>query len=242
MKKFLKKRRGSIAVILVFATMIAIVCLGMLRVAMSLYASGRSTEKQYSDIRTMRSICQVSCYQYVTDLMACYAQRNVDADMPGTTDAVIYNESIEVMQAELAYKDAAGNIVDPMLWRVQNAEVALGSLEIGHPEVQTKLLSLVSGRAHEFKLELEEDLKLDYENSATYLGASESRIALLPVKIQVTLKVKSETVVEHLQVEGLFLYVTKDIMTPEGSTPYTRANLRITDNGMGSGVHIYRAK
>lgn len=241
MKKFFKRRRGSIAVVLIFATMIAIVTLGMLRVSMAAFASGRSTEKQYADIQTMRAICQASCYEYITDLMACYATRNVDADMPGTTDAVIYNESIEAMQLELAPKDDAGNVIDSMLWRVQNAEVALGSLEIGHPEVQAKLLSLVSGRAHEFRLELEEDLKLDFENHNTYLGASEARIALLPVKIQVTLKVKSETVIEHLSVEGLYLYIVKDIVTPVGGEPYTRASMRITDNGMGSGVHIYRA-
>lgn len=241
MKKFFRRRRGSIAVVLVFATMIALVTLGMLRVSMAAFASGRSTEKQYADIQTMRAICQTTCYEYVTDLMACYASRNVDADMPGITDAVIYNESIEAIQLELAPRNEAGEVVDPMVWRVQDAEVALSSLEIGHPEVQAQLLSMVAGRAHSYRLELQEDLKLDFTHPDTYLGASEARIALLPVKITVTLKVKSETVVEHLSVEGLFLYIQKDTVTPVDGDPYTRASMRITDNGMGSGVHIYRA-
>lgn len=246
-KLFMKRRRGDIMVVLVFSVVMAIMMLGMLKVAAVLYASGHAQEGQYADIQTMRAICETGCYAYINDLEACHMTRNAEEDMQGTSDSVILHESLNALQK------AMGATGSTTIWKVQDAGVAVGAAGFSIPDpsnpsavsaagIQTKLLSLVSGRAHEFQLELEEDLTIDSSDMGlSYVGAVEQRVKLLPVLIKVTLRVKTETVVCHFRVEGLHIYTQRSTATkPDGST-YTRIDMAITDDGEGSGVHIYRA-
>lgn len=237
MKKLLKKRRrGDIMVVLAFSIVMAILMLGMLRVAMTYYAAGRAQERQYADIQTMRAINDTVCYSYITDLMACLGTKNVDAEMPGTSDSVIYHESLDAIQKALSLSD------QPTIWRVQDAGTAISAANFDSPDTQAALLSLVLGKAHSFTLRLENDFTFDVDDlGESYFGEDEARIKLKPVLIETVLKVKSETVTGHYSVEGLYLYVQKSTRTETSGNTFTQADIRITDDGEGSGVHIYRA-
>lgn len=241
MRKFLTKRKqGSIALALVFSVMIAILMLGTLRVSMALNASNHGTEKQYATIQTLRSVTEVSCYSYVHNLTSCVATRKLGEVMPGTPDAVIYMEALEKIQEELATLDETGAVADKQLWRVQSAEAAIGGVDFGNPDMLAQLLAPVVNRSHTFQLRLEEDLDLNFSSSNTYMGIDEARVELHPVKIQVTLKVRSEMLVQHFIVEGLYMYVTRSEAVNEDGSISKNATMRITDDGSGSGVHIYR--
>lgn len=239
-KKLFKGKRGSIALILIFGVMIAVVMLGMLRVSVTLNASNQATGKQYATIQTLRSVGEVSSYSYISDLMSCVATRDMATVMPGTPDAIIYMEGLEALQKELAVKNAAGDVVDKTIWRVQNAEVAISGSDLPSSEMMAMLLAPVSGRAHHYQLRLEEDLDLNFTSSSTFIGANEARVILRPVKIEVTVRAKSETVISHLVVEGLYMYATKSESVDASGAVSTRVTMRITDDGEGSGVHIYR--
>lgn len=251
-----KRRRGDIMVVLVFSVVMAILMLGMLRVAMTLYASGRMQEGQYADIQTMRAINEVACYAYVSDLEACHMTRNADHDYAGVSDSVVLHESLEALQKSMAnYGTGAGEQTDQfVIWKVRDAGVAVGAAGFNVPDalnptntvlatnLQTDLMSLVSGRAHEFTLELEEDLTIDATDMGdSYVGAVEARVKLRPVLIKTTLRIKTETVINHFSVEGLYIYTQRSQQTDASGNPYTRIDMVITDDGNGSGVHIYRA-
>lgn len=237
-----RSRRGSIAVVIVFGMAMAIVMLGMMRVGSAIYASGVRVTKQYADINSMKAICQVSAYRYVTDLMAVYATRNTDLDMPGTTNSVIYREGLKAMQDSLmATVETDTGPAPGMVWKIQDASVALSSAGELNPETQAHLLSMVVGKDHAFSLELEEDMILDYHDTTTYQGIDEARIAIRPIQLKGTLRLKSETVVVHLSLEGAYLYAQKDVGNNPDGTTYNRVSMRITDNGAGRGVYIYRA-
>lgn len=250
-KRERKSRRGSIAIVIVFGMAMAIVMLGMLRVSSAVYASGVNATKQYADINSMRAICQTSAYRYFTDLMSVSATRNRDLDMLGTTDMAVYVESLEVLQEslmgthEVTAPDATGTLVtttEPSLvWKVEDAVTSLGSMGELHADTQAQLLAMVTGKNHTFSIELEEDMVLDFADPTSFMGTNDARVAISPIKIKGTLKLKSETVVEHLVVEGAYLYAIKDIGTYDDGTTYNRVSMRITDDGSGSGVHIYRA-
>lgn len=239
-----KKRKGSIAVVIVFGMAIAILMLGMMRVGSTLYASGTRVTKQYADINSMRAICQIAAYRYTTDLMAVYAQRNTDLDMPGTTDSVVHYSGLKVMQDSLMALETnpvTGAEEPGMTWRVQDAGTALASCGELNADTQAQLLGMVVGKDHKFSLKLEEDMALDYSDPTTYIGVDESRVAIKPVKLLGTLRLKSETVEVHMVLEGVYLYAIKDIGTKADGTTYNRVSMRITDDGSGSGVYIYRA-
>lgn len=240
MKKILKKRRrGDITVVLVFSVVMAILMLGMLKVTATLYATNRMQERQYADIQTMRAINETACYTYVADLQACRMTRDTTADMPGTSDSVIIHESLEELQKAMA--DFA-NTNQTTVWKVQDASTAIGAAGFTGPDIQASLLSLVAGRAHAFTLELEEDYTLDAEDMGlSYVGATDLRVKLLPVKLKATLQVKSETVVNHFSVEGLYVYLQKSNRVVADGSTHAFMDMVITDDGLGSGVQIYRA-
>lgn len=252
MKKSKKARRGSIAIVIVFGMAMAIVMLGMLRVSSAVYASGVNTTKQYADINSMRAICQTGAYQYFTDLMSVTATRNRDLDMLGTTDMAVYVESLETLQDSLM-SVLPTEVIDPttglpttvtapsLVWKVGDAPTALAALSSVHADTQAQLLSMVTGKNHTFIIELEEDMVLDFADPTSFMGTNDARVAISPIKIKGTLKLKSETVVEHMLVEGAYLYAVKDIGTDDTGHTYNRISMRITDDGSGNGVHIYRA-
>lgn len=250
LKKLRSTKRGSIALALVFSVMIAVVMLGTMRVSMTLSSNNKGTEKQYPTIQTLRSITEVSCYSYVHDLMACIATQNMNQVMPGTPDTVVYMRALTAIQNELSLDAAgAGGNVDFMgveevpagtVWRVQNAEVAVSGAEIDNAEVLTVLLAPVAGREHKFQLRLKSNLDLNFHSPDAYLGIDEARIPLYPVYIEVQVKARSELVVSNLVVEGLYLYVTRSESADGSGDITTIATMSITDDGEGSGVHIYR--
>lgn len=140
--------------------------------------------------------------------------------------------------------DADGNQVTTpvytLAWNVQDATIALASMGELHADTQTHLMGMVLGKDHRFSIELEEDMLLDYSNPTTFISTTEARVALAPVKILGTLKLKTETVNEHMVVEGLYLYAIKDIGTRADGSTYNRVSMRITDDGSGNGVYVYR--
>lgn len=235
-KRLLKSRRGDIMVVLVFSVVMAILMLGMLKVAMTLYASGRANERQYADIQTMRAINETACYAYIQDLRSCHGIKNVDAEMPGSTESVIYHESLEAMQKALC------ETTTPQVWKVHDASMAISVAGFNNPTTQADLLELVMGKAHSFTLRLEEDLDFDFEDmSESTIDTDEARLKLKPVRIEASLNVKTETVVNRFSVEGLYLYVkTTEVPNDSGTGTHTQADIMITDDGAGSGVHIYR--
>ena len=227
-----KKRRGSIMVVFVFSVFVAILMLGMMRVGLTLYANGRAQESEYADIQTYRSIAEVACYQYVKDLMACVATRNVSADMPGTAESVIYDESIMAIQQELAYVPTPKPEHWPYLeWRIQDATLALGATELSGDPVMVSLLEpLISGGSHTFQLTLTSDLALDYDSADNYYGVTESYIALRPFEVQVKLKIKSEVILTTFEVYNLFLDVVRHEMPTGDGGSYLSASMRIIKN------------
>ena len=240
MFKFLKKRRrGNIMAVLVFSVVMAILMLGMLRVTMTWYASGRAQEPQYADIQTMRAVSETAVYAYITDLQACRMTRDVAGDMPGLSDSYVLYESLEELQKAMADYTHSNQTT---IWKVRDASVAIGAAGFNGPEVQTKLLSLMAGRNHQFILELEEDYMLDVEDMGeSYAGIEDLRVKLLPIRIKTTMRVKSETVINHFSVEGLYIYAQKNTRLGADGNMHTYIDMVITDDGEGSGVQIYRA-
>lgn len=230
--RFVRRRRGSIAVVIVFATMMAIVVLGMFRVGTTLYASDRNNEKGYAEIQTMEAVAQIGCYRYVNDLMALSAEKVLEDDMPGTPQSVVYSDCVEDMWRSI------GTAEDPYIWNVRDINTVMNGLAIANPDILLDTISKLTGVVNEFTLHLEEDLILDFSSEDAYLGTTDISIPLRPVKVEVVFAMRGQRIVEHYEVEGLILKGEIQAFM-DGPDMKHRVHLTISDQGIGNEVHIY---
>lgn len=237
MFKKLKKRRGSIAMVLVFGTSIAVLSVGMLRVAVAMNASSRTMQKQYAELQNMSAICDVSCYEFITDVMAASAVVRLDHVMPGMPSFSVYQEGLSAIQTEFApYVDGAST------WVVDDVTRAIFTVGNANEEIQAMLLSLVTGREQSFKLEVVSPFDPNYDSEDVYIGIDEVRVPLEPIQIRVTLKVKSNIVTEYYSVEGLCMRVRLGTSIDEHGNEFDSATVCIAEDTNGNGVQIYRGE
>ena len=207
----MKRRKGSLLVVITYGSLMAVVVLGMMTLASSLYSTARDSAKTYSDVQTYRSACEMACYEYVTELEAVTVTKNLDADWISVTGNAIYTQAID------AILESIGSAEDPNVWRVYDIRDALRMANISDPSILVGLFAKLDGVSQEFCLKVVEPPRLDWENEDSWKRSGDAHIAIEPVIIEINFRVKGEELFERFRVNGLFLEVQSSDMDVGGS-------------------------
>lgn len=228
-----RKRRGSLLLVITFGTLMAFVVLGLMTLATSLYSTSKDSAKVYADIQSYRAATELACYQYITDLESVVINKDLDADWISVTGNAVYSQALEAIKAALASE------VDENVWYVSDITTALSGANLSNPVVLTDLLAKVVGVRQSFVLTVPEPFKLDWSDSDSWKNSRGANVALEPVIVEITLEVKGEQLFERFIVDGLYLNV---VVSREevGGSKHDVATMVLVERE--SGVSITRAQ
>ena len=227
-----KDRKGNLLAILVFAIMIAIMSFGATAVATTLYMSNEETATRYSHIQSYRSATEIACYQYLNDMQALIVTKSLTGEWVSVSGSAVYTQAIDAIVEQI------GTTEDPLKWRVQTIEGAIGGATISDPSIVTNLLGLLAEGRVSFQLHLVDYPEIDWEAGESYITRDESQLKLKPFEVIVDLTAKGEILKEHLFVDGLFLNVLQAKITRPGGGRDTQVTMSIVPSQ--EGVEIYR--
>lgn len=229
----MRKRRGSLLLVITFGTLMAFVVLGLMTLATSLYSTSKDSAKVYADIQSYRAATELACYQYITDLESVVITKDLDADWISVTGNAVYSQALEAIKAALALE------TDENVWYVSDITTALSGANLSNPVVLTDLLAKVVGVRQSFTLAVPEPFKLDWADSASWKNSRGANVALEPVVVEIALDVKGEQLFERFIVDGLYLSV---VVSREevGGSKHDVATMVLVEQE--SGVSITRAQ
>lgn len=229
---FKRRRRGSLLLVITFATSMAMVAVGMMILATNLYSSARYSADNYADIQSYRAAAEMACYQYITDLESVVVTKDLDADWISVSGNAVYTQALE------AIKDSLASETDSLAWFVADVREALSGVNLSDPLVLTELQGKLAGARQSFSLIVPEPFELDWADSNSWRDSDGANIALSPVLVEVTLAVRGETVYDRFTVDGLYLVVNITQQEIDGSS-HDVATMYLAE--MESGVEISRA-
>lgn len=204
----LRPRRGSIIVIVMYGTLMAMVMLMMMQLASTLYTSSKESAKVYPNIQTYRAATELACYQYITDLESVVVTKNLDTDWLSVSDNAVVTQALQAIQ------DAIADTNDKTLWKVDDVTQALQAANISDPSVLTTMLAKLTNVRQEFSLKVPEPIKVDWDDEKSWRNQGDMHGVIEPVTIEVSLQVRGESTFETFLVSGLYLDVQADEPTP----------------------------
>lgn len=228
-----RKRRGSLLLVITFGTLMAFVVLGLMTLATSLYSTSKDSAKVYADIQSYRAATELACYQYITDLESVIIVKDLDADWISVTGNAVYSQALEAIKAAL------GSETDENVWYISDIVTVLSGANLSNPIVLTDLLTKVVGVRQSFGLTVPEPFKLDWTDSDSWKNSRGAHVALEPIVVEIFLEVKGEQLFERFTVDGVYLNVV--ISREEvGESRHDVATMTLVEQE--SGVSITRAQ
>ena len=210
-----KRKRGSLLLVLVYGTIMAVVMVNFVQLSQSLSTSSKDSAKVYQDIQDYRAAAELACYSYVTALESVTVTKDLESDWLTVDGAAIMTQALQAIQGEFADPE------DSSLWVQHDVTQAITAMSITNPAVLTNLLGKFVDVKHNLDLKIPEPLRL-------------SRDHIVDFDVEVTLEVKGEMVIEYFKVGNLYLSV-EETKNDEGNKIVI---MNITEGP--EGVNIYR--
>ena len=223
-----RNRKGSIIAITLFAVMMSIMSMGMISVATTLYSSSEETAQNYANIQSYRSAAELACFNYITELQTVTVEKDLSSAFLGASSAVIYPESLELIQQKIASEEEGQELV----WKTDSISEALNGTVLSDPSIILNLLAKLSKGNSTFKLSIEDYPQIDWTSGESYISSKEAQLRIEPLKVIVDLQVRGEVLKEILYVDGLRLSVQVDDFDS------SKVSLKLVERE--GGVQIYR--
>ena len=182
-------------IVVSLALSMSFVVVSMFTVATNSYKSSKDSAKMYAKIQSYRAAVELSTYQYVTDLQSVIVNKDLDGDWLSVSGGAIVTQALELI------KEECGSSTDPNIWKCQNISEAITGANLSDATVVTKLLGEFAGVRQEYMLCVPEPFEFDWNDAHN----SDYHVALKPITVEVTLKVKAETIYERFIVDNLYL-------------------------------------
>ena len=213
------KRRGSLAIVVIFATLMASAILGVMQISSTMYRSVRQNAEAYARYQDCRAVCELSSMQFVYSLCAPTAKVNLielSLDMGGADvpfSALGYRamkEGVNAIINETAPQVAGehkrvwvndGNPVDTV-------GKAIAGIIMENPEILTELIARVAVSGYREYLEvsintLSTNFELVFVDDVHYIGSTNSMLGLSDFVVRATYECRGEKVIEDFVVRGL---------------------------------------
>ena len=204
------KRRGSLLLVLMFGTLMAVVMLGMMTLATDLYTSGRESANIYADIQDYRATCELACYQYINDMCAILVEKDLNAGWVEAghevVDGAVFTQALELIVDELKAADGSS------MWKKSTALEAIAGCGVLDPSVLTSLVAKLSVQnvREVFILQLPSGLSLEFDPETSFVSRDSAYLSVKPFIVEITFGMRGETTVERFTVSGLNLAVSID--------------------------------
>lgn len=207
----MKRRKGSIALVLMFGMSMAYVNVHHLTVAANLYQLQRSSSDVYASIQSYRSIAEIAAAQFVSDMCSVQIIRDLDAEWLNVRPLARYYEALDDIRESFESETERG------IWEQTDIEELLLGVACSDPSVTYRIAHELSGDNKEFKLRIPTDFELDWDSEKIVSRSGYAQIPLKPLEIEVYLRVKNEEILEVFAIEGLFLEMTASTLDVGGS-------------------------
>lgn len=207
MEVITRKRRGSLLLVLLFGTLMAVVVLGMMTLATNLYTVGRESAHVYEDIQDYRATCEIACYQYITELCSVIVEKDLNASWvdagPTVVDSAIFTQALEIIVGELKSADGSSD------WNKATAREAVSGCGVLDPSILTALVAKISNTdvRQVFVVDLADTLFLEFDPETSHVNRDGAYLKVKPFTVEITFGFRGETLVECFTVSGLNLSV-----------------------------------
>lgn len=245
----LKRRKGSLLVVVAFGVMMAFVCVLMLSMSNTLTTVTKESAKIYENIQNYRAASELACWKYVNDLQSVVVSKDLDADWvnpmdPGNldwssvTNRAVYSQALEVIQETQKDPDYTGSGIR---WNKDTISEALEGIPLSDASVLPTLFGKFTGYTQLFDLIVPSDMLIKNDSTWSYTRHHEAAFELEPFEVDVNLKIRGETLNERFLVSKLFLYVKIEDSLGAGGVNHHVASMYVSDIE-DEGIEIQRVR
>ena len=146
----MRKRKGSLVVVVLFAMTMSIVSVGMLSVGQALYVTGRRDVAVFSDTQSCKSMMEISVVRYLDDLQSVTVTETINTAWLPTDSSVLYSGALEKIV------DAVSTPDGKLVWYRTSAKEILASTTFDNPSALLSLTTLFNRRDGKVHLYLED--------------------------------------------------------------------------------------
>ena len=232
----IKKRKGNLLAVLLFAIVMAMISFGSLQVVASVYASNEESIRGYQREQDYRSAAELSAYQFVNDLQSITVTKDTALETSWLSSSVssTYTASIKALVDSICATQTNGS----HRWRITDASYALSAVTMDDPSIMKDLLTNLQAGYSSLSVSLPVYPDLDYGGELNIISDGYSRISVASFELDSDLYARAESSKEVLYVDNLFLEVYDHDYVDGAGDSQTVYTMRLV-SGAG-GVKIYR--
>jgi len=222
----MKKRRGSILLVIVFGFVMAMVMAGFMQVSQTLSTTSKDSAKVYADIQTYRAASEMICYQYLTEVEAATVTRDLDSDWLSVTNRAIYTQALGALLDEYddpEYEETGWS------WIKHDPMDVLRSVHVTDESMVNEVMAALDGGYQKFTLKITEPLVIDPVSEDSYETVRRAYMELKPFPVEVNLRVKGEILQDTYMVSKMFLLVTQENVYEVDGSIHLIATLQLVE-------------
>lgn len=226
----MRKRRGSILLVIVFGLVMAMVMVGFTRLSQTLSTTSKDSAKVYADIQTYRAASEMICYEYLTEVEAAVVTRDLDSDWLSVTNRAIYTQALGAI---LDYYDDPEYMETGWSWIKHDPTEVLRSVHVTDQSMVDEVIAALDGGYQKFTLKITEPLVIDPLSDDSYETVRRAYLELKPFPVEVNLRVKGEILQDIYMVSKMYLLVTQENVYEMDGSIHMIATLSLVEGEEG---------
>lgn len=196
--------RGNMMMVVLFATAMSFVLIGMLSVSHAYRSTLRDSGREFANYQTYKAVTELACYGYVSDLQAQFVTIDAGDAWLSVSGAARYTQALD------AAREAITTAGPPRVWRKTDVSEIVSSVGVADPGVLINMNALLSRGTFEIEVVPDTAMDLDWKDDETWVARNEGHVALEPFEVYVNLSARNEKLSETFLVDGIYLDMVKD--------------------------------
>lgn len=208
---FLKKRKGSLMLVLVFAFVIAIVMTAAAKITQASATLAKDSATMYESIQYYRSAAEIACWAYVNELQTVTVTKDLEADWLSSYTSM-FAQAINSIQDVFADTSYTG---DGYKWNKTTTVDALTGVPLSNSVFLADLISKFTSGNQSFSLVTPVQLEVAASNDFDDITHGSGRYVISPFLVEVDIRALGEDIHEKFYVSNLVLELSV-ATTPTG--------------------------
>lgn len=205
-----RRVRGNLMMIVLYATIMAFVLIGLISLSAAYNSSMKDNSKDFANYQTYKAMTEIACFSYVRAVQSKVITVNEDAEWISSSGSAQHTVVLDEVLNSLTQEP------DHDVWTNTDISSIISSAGLDNTDVVLDMQALF--RRGTFKLEIKPGIMdLDWSDDETYTSRTEGHIALAPMQVVVDFKARGIDLHETFVVRGLYL----DYSELDGTTTYT---------------------
>lgn len=192
-----KSKRGNLMMVVMYATIMIFVLMGLLSVSIVYSESIKDSSKDYASYQTYKSIAEIACYSFVNDFSSQALSVDTNTEWLSISSNARYTNALTKIISNMTKSP------EHTTWDHQDINNIVLSAGIAGDDISKHISKLISSGKFEIAVN-PISTELDWDNSENYNTKKDGHIAV-SLTVNVILTAKGETLDEKFTVSGLFL-------------------------------------